>query len=360
MEKTLVNEKRSKSPGSCKTRDTVEIREDRYESLKSLGRLLEYDLETEIHSSRQIGLPVIDVNSIPKTEKPRRRNSSVMDYMHKLKSVRRNMLQRLLPRMNNTTKQPSVKEIAGASIKPKGWPTQIKQRYDIVINTMYTPCEELDSSRNNTPNDKTDSEDDLADSVENLRKRIARFEALKNIRRSAHADDFQQYLGERYLEAYHRRTRNLELGRANTTLDYVSNLDNRIASQLNAKSCESITYHDLKAKNDSRSYLPSVTKRQRHGKGRRNSRHNDASARRRRVMLGYSDMEYEFSISNNTTGIPHHAAKRAHMRYFHSHGLNSILQNLQNTEETTKDPQPDNIVASSVEDQRGLSMLNHT
>lgn len=303
--------------------DRPNTREDRYESLKSLGRLLQYDMETELQSQR-VALPVIDVNAFPAKSNKRKRSSSVIDYMQQLKSVRRQMLSRLTP---------DAKGIKTEKPKRKNNRSKAKKQIHIEINTTSTPRENTDTPEESSPqDDKVEDDESISDSIENLRERLARFEALKNVRRSFHADDFQQYLGARYLQVHRRRARCLGLRRANTSLETVRDLDESVDSGTPRSEYGTISNSTSLSRAGTESscsgQLPAISLTGLRGMSAGENAQYTVSSARHRPMLDYSDMQYELSRSDNRSGIPHHAAKRAHMRYFHAHGLSSILSKL--------------------------------
>lgn len=311
-----------------KSRGRPDTREERYESLKSLGRLLEYDMETELQSTRQLALPVIDVNPMY-SKKLDRNHFSANDYTQQLDSARRNMLPPLLPDTNDKGHvDDNMTDIQGDNVEDSGPLNKAKIKYDIVINTSQDPCMFTDQSEESDYDVMSSNEDEnIADSIENLRERIARFEALKSVRRPIYADDFQQYLGARYLEVFRRRSRDLR--RANTSLDSISDLDTSTELQTTARSdntLESNSYLSAEM-STSRNKLPPLEIPPRHERnlcGRIHKKEDKENS----AMLGYNDIEYELSRSNYRSGIPHHAAKRAHRRYFYSHGLSAMLNDL--------------------------------
>ena len=315
--------------------DRPDNRDERYETLKSLSRLLQYDMETEL-LKRRVPLPVIDVNTSNSTSKKKRRrtSTSVNDYAKQLKSVRRQMIQRLLPSIKDNGSNTNT----GESKPQTATPDKVSAAPTPSVSTESTP------ENINIQNGLDKEEDNIADSIENLRERLAHLEALKSVRRSYHTDDFQQYLGARYLQVYRTRSRSLRLRRSKTSLEPVPDLDENNEVHSTPRS-ESNSRANINS--DDMSFLrtgsisacepfPSITPCGARAICSRDSARKDVSRTSSRAFLEFSEMQYEFSKPNATSGVPRHAAKRANLRYFHAHGLSKILKKLRNETKSTQ------------------------
>lgn len=373
--------------------------ENRYDSLQSLGRLVEHDFQNAVLDSRRTSLPLLHSSAILSNSSAEfstglwRRNSSVVDYMQELADKRRRMIQRLLPEEGDCLRMPGtveedaeccdIKHTTAAAVDDKQGhdinDKQYSQNFSLlstggsnddkepILSTALSNDDDLKSSYPDRhaygTYDEMHGKNDIEDAFRNLRERLARFEDLKNAQRSIHADDFQQFLGARYLELYQSRKvcRN-EI--YNFSHDGLSRDSVPFRNTPSPAQKQELPRLRSTNQSDDRSLsvkLMSLARKQTSDQGK----NTDVLHRSMTVMLppinsmGDKERDSKKQVSNDfrakyfngvipiqndivreslekgsRKGVPHHAAKRAQIRHQNSYHINSILKELRRLSST--------------------------
>lgn len=322
--------------------------EERYDSLSSLGRLVETDIESVLRSNRRQTLPGIDVTSLAS---PRRNSSKVTDLIHDLTTARRKLIERLVPDVsgNVTSRTTSSDDVEQTNPETLEGPERSDSpfKFDIVINTNGGSSNQVISA---IPVESDDT-DILADTINSLRDRMAKFEEKK--RKSIHADDFQQYLGARYLEMYKQREKNPQKQnvchnqKTQEQPSHISKHDHSLNAKIHGLAR---THNDRSApiEADHQAILPPIEKQPRRRRDMRCRMYKSTGLRTSNGMFPiYNDLE-EAATGDGTPrrprGIPGHTERRAKMRYIISHGLHSILAELRRTATTSQKSEQERLV----------------
>lgn len=322
--------------------------QDRYDSLKSLYRLVEDDLAHQTLNDRRASLPVQRSSLNLYTTGVKWRNSSVTDYIHALTSTQASIIQRLLP----GEKVLNDKTVGAPNISTE----RCSNSKGIIpkANTFHGDPVKIDQDDEATASDDDAIEyptldDNLCDSaavekaIDDLRERVARFEALKNVSRTVHADDFQQFLSQRYLEIYQKRQNSRVVPKMPNIKNYrlpTAELSHRRTSGLNVK------LHAV-ARRLSKRYdqvselkviLPPISQNNSTGECSHDLRqleketqpdsNKSNNTNHDKIVPIQNDLTDEYLKIYSRPGIPHHAANRALSRSIQSRRLKSVFYQL--------------------------------
>ena len=352
--------------------------EHRFETLQSLSRLVENDFKSEMQETeqRRVSLPTMTDDHVTIEPVPGywRRNSSVVDYMQELTTKRREMIQRLVPHIeqkadtseditsDGVCERPD-RDVNMCNLKRNG------QLSPVNISTVSEPDLLVKSGALSDEMDTNAS--DKGDTLSVIRERIAKFESVNSIpRRSINADDFQQFLGARYLEIYQKRAgrnsvskdirqsfdpeqdsfKNLSRYKNGVKETSQGHLNRSLNSRIRSLSGlgNSITGDSKSLSQNLKITLPPILK------GRETDRKCMLDNRRSalelnsRYVSGFVPIHNDL-LGNNvecsrTKGIPHHTAKRANKRYHESREIHSILSELRKLSSTVQKSEQEDFI----------------
>lgn len=347
--------------------------EQRFDSLQSLSRLVENDLKTEIETSRRVSLPALDGSFLSSELKTGawRRNSSIVEYMQELTTKRQGMIQRLMPDVQDqeNCNCHEDKDFNTTHINDKHGESGDQEKSDDKINDQESVPLKNDSVFK-SPKFESCNDLDVEESVKILREKIAKFESMKNASRSIHADGFQQFLGERYLEIYQKRVKRItETGkflessmhktdnkpRVNEKLE---NFQGRNSRSLNVKihsmAKKHQSYKRVRNGSSQKVILPAVFK------GSDTGKKDSADRTKSTLELNSKYGQGIFPIRNDlvggnfnrrhTKGIPHHSENRAQKRFQDSREINTILNELRRLSSTVQKSEQEHFINKLEED----------